>query len=222
MLREDYFTVEHTAKVDTLALDDALARFEIGNPAYMKIDVEGMEKEVFDGGARMLERVLAVRTEVAFLQVRNGQPLYHEIDALLRDYGLLPFGFVELHDWRRTTRKKNPLSGRWPLPFSRGQLVHGDVIYLRDSDTMDGSDAEDIDRMVQLAALALCYDFVDEAAAILRREPVFSELRRHRGIAVESTLAAISHNLAGRYRKHRRRELWLGCKAVMHRMMGRC
>ena len=221
-MREDYFTVEHTAKVDTLALDDALARFEIGNPAYMKIDVEGMEKEVFDGGARMLERVLAVRTEVAFLQVRNGQPLYHEIDALLRDYGLLPFGFVELHDWRRTTRKKNPLSGRWPLPFSRGQLVHGDVIYLRDSDTMDDSDAEDIDRMVQLAALALCYDFVDEAAAILRREPVFSELRRHRGIAVESTLAAISHNLAGRYRKHRRRELWLGCKAVMHRMMGRC
>ena len=66
-MREDYFTVEHTAKVDTLTLDDALARFKIGNPAYMKVDVEGMEKEVFDGGARVLERVLAVRTEVAFL-----------------------------------------------------------------------------------------------------------------------------------------------------------
>ena len=221
-VREDYFTVEHTAKVDTLALDDALARFEIGNPASMKVDVEGMEKEVFDGGARMLERVLAVRTEVAFLQVRNGQPLYHEIDALLRDYGLLPFGFVELHDWRRTTRQKHPLAGRRPLPFSRGQLVHGDVIYLRDTEAMGNSDAEDIDRMVQLAALALCYDFVDEAAAILRRAPVSSVLRRDGGFAMEPTLAAISRNLAGRYRKRRRRERWLGFKAAMHRMLGRC
>ena len=221
-MREDYFTVEHTAKVDTLTLDDALARFKIGNPAYMKVDVEGMEKEVFDGGARMLERVLAVRTEVAFRQVRNGQPLYHQIDALLRDYGLQPFGFVELHDWRRTTRQKHPLAGRQSLPFSRGQLIHGDVIYLRDAEVMSDSEAENIDRMVQLAALALCYDFVDEAAAILRRGPVSSALQRDGGFVLEPTLAAISRNLAARYRKGRRRKCWHGFKAAMHRMLGRC
>ena len=46
-MRGHYFTVERTAKVDVLALDDALSCFRIGSPDYMKVDVEGMEKEVF-------------------------------------------------------------------------------------------------------------------------------------------------------------------------------
>ena len=90
-MRDDYFAVERTVSVDTQTLDDALARFEIGTPAYLKVDVEGMEKAIFEGGPRTLDRVLAVRTEVAFMRTRHGQPLYHEIDALLRRHGLLPF-----------------------------------------------------------------------------------------------------------------------------------
>ena len=85
---------------------------------------------------------------------------------------------------------------------------------------MGDSDAEDVDRLVQLASLALCYDFVDEAAAIMRRESVSSLLRRDGGLPVESMLATISHNLAGRYRKRRRRERWLDFKAAAQGMLG--
>ena len=215
-MREDYFTVEQTVKVNTVPLDDVLAHFKIDSPAYMKVDVEGMEGEVFNGGVQTLKRLLSVRTEVAFRKTRVGQPLYHEIDRLLRDHGLVPFGFVELHDWRRTTRQKHPLAGGPSLPFSRGQLVHGDVIYFRDADLMAESKAEDIDRLVQLAALALCYDFVDEAAAILCREAVVSELRRKDGLVVEPTLPAISRHLAIRYRRRRRRKCWDDLRAAMH------
>lgn len=83
-MRDDYFAVERRVTVDTLTLDDALARFEIGAPAYLKVDVEGMEKAIFEGGSRTLDHVLAVRTEVAFMPTRHGQPLHHEIDALLQ------------------------------------------------------------------------------------------------------------------------------------------
>ena len=203
-MRDDYFAVEQTVTVDTLTLDDVLVRSRIGNPAYMKFDVEGMEKAIFEGGPRTLEHVLAVRTEVAFMRTRHDQPLHHEIDALLQDYGLLPFGFVELHEWRRTTRRKHPLAGERSVPFSRGRLVHGDVIYLRDVETMDEAEEAAIDRMVQLAALALCYDFVDEAAAILRRGPVAEALRRDSGFSLEAALKTMSRSLAGRYRKRRR------------------
>ena len=213
--RDDYFTDERTVKVDTLTLDEVLVRFQVDKPAYMKIDVEGMEREVFDGGAQTLNQVLAVRTEVAFLQTRYGQPLYHEIDALLREHDLLPFGFLELHEWRRTTKRKHPLAGRSPIPFSRGQLVHGDVIYLCDAETMDDSRAAAVDRMVQLAGLALCYDFVDEAAAILRRSPVAEALRREGESALEPTIETMSRSLAGRYRKRRRQALRRGFENVV-------
>ena len=58
------------------------------------------------------------------------------------------------------------------------------------------------------AALALCYDFVDEAAAILRRGPVAEALRRDGAFTPEVTLKTMSSSLARRYRKHRRRTLW--------------
>ena len=202
-------------KVDTLTLDEMLVRFQIGNPAYMKVDVEGMERDVFDGGAQILDHVLAVRTEVAFLQTRHGQPLYDEIDALLREHDLLPFRFLELHEWRRTTKRKHPLAGRSPIPFSRGRLVHGDVIYLRDVETIDESGEAAVDRMVQLAALALCYDFVDEAAAILQRSPVVEVLLRDGETALEPTIETMSRSLAGCYRKRRRQALWRGFKNVV-------
>lgn len=214
-MRDDYFSVERTVSVDTQTLDDVLARSRISSPAYVKIDVEGMEKAIFEGGPRTLDRVLAVRTEVAFMRTRRGQPLYHEIDALLRRHGLLPFGFVELHEWRRTTRRKHPLAGERSLPFSRGRLVHGDVIYLRDVETMDESEDAAIDRMVQLAALALCYDFVDEAAAILRRAPVAEALGRDGGVPLEASLKTMSRSLASRYRKRRRRALLRSLRAAM-------
>jgi len=207
-MRKENFTVEKTVTVDTLGFDDALTRFGIGSPAYIKIDVEGMEKEVFDGGAGALGNVLAVRTEVAFTRTRSCQPLYHEIDSLLRSYGLVPFGFLELHEWRRTTRRKHPLAGHRSVPFSRGQLIHGDVVYLRDVATIEESDEAGTGRMLQLAALALCYEFVDEAASILRREVVVDALRCGRGPGLDQTLKIISGSLADRYRRRRRLALW--------------
>ena len=57
-MRDDYFSVERTVTVDTLTLDDALDGFGIGNTAYIKIDVEGMEKAIFEGGSRTLDHVL--------------------------------------------------------------------------------------------------------------------------------------------------------------------
>ena len=203
-MRDDYFAVERTVTVDTLTLDDTLARFGIGNPAHIKVDVEGMEKAIFEGGSRTLDHVLAVRTEVAFMRTRHDQPFQHEIDALLQGHGLLPFGFLELHEWRRTTRRKHPLAGKRSIPFSRGRLVHGDLIYLRDVEAMDESGDAAIDRVVQLAALALCYDFVDEAAAILRRGPVAEALKRDGAFPLEAALYTMSRSLARRYRRRRR------------------
>ena len=74
-MREKHFAVESTLVVDTQTLDDTIVGFNIGSPAYLKIDVEGMEKEVFESAERALRNVLAVRTEVTFTQTRYCQPL---------------------------------------------------------------------------------------------------------------------------------------------------
>ena len=53
---------------------------EIAALDMLKIDVQGTEVSVFKGGREHLLRAVAVHTEVCFLSLYKGQPLFGEID----------------------------------------------------------------------------------------------------------------------------------------------
>ncbi len=73
-----------TNEVQTTRLDDIS---EIGDCDYLKIDVQGGELDVLKGAQCLLENVIAVHCEVEFAPVYQDQPLFAEIDTLLRSIG---------------------------------------------------------------------------------------------------------------------------------------
>ena len=149
--------------VDVLSLDDSIANNCITNPAFMKIDIQGMELEVFKGAQSFLNNnCLGIRVEVYFHEIYENQPLFHEIDAYLRKFNFFPFQFAELHSWRRDSMKKFPFNDNTSkIIFSRGQLMHADVIYLKDPSSLEKDDLKN--QQIRLALIAMCYKHFDLA-----------------------------------------------------------
>ena len=168
--------------VSVSSLDDSLANNSILNPAFVKIDIQGMELEVFKGAQSFLKnKCLGIRVEVYFHEIYENQPLFHEIDAYLRKLDFSPFQFAELHNWRRDSIKKFPFyDKKAKINFSKGQLMHADVIYLKDPSSLNKDDHEN--QQTRLALTALCYQHYDLA------HELFNTLAMNNSKHIESVL----------------------------------
>ena len=203
--RSDYAVVDEELLIDTLPLDEAASRYKIDKAAFLKIDIEGAEHEVFRSAPKLLSGpLLGVRCEVSFFSIRPEQPLYPEIQTYLNDHGFLPMGFEELHEWRRRTRIKHALLAPGPIPYSRGQIIHGDMVFLRHPERMESSTEEGIEALLRAAFFALLYDYVDHAASILKRPAVKNYLTSIYKVDVDAELSQVTTALF----KIFRRRLW--------------
>ncbi len=158
--------LDNSIPVNVSTLDNSIRKNKISNPSFLKIDIQGMELEVFKGAHNFLKnQCLGIRVEVAFHQVYENQPLFFEIDSHLRKLGFLPFEFVELHSWRRDSVKKYPFTDpNTKINFSKGQLMHGDLIYLKTPLSLPNEDIKN--QKIRLALIALCYQHFDLAHSI--------------------------------------------------------
>ena len=198
--RSAYFEIARTIKVDTRPLDRVIEEQGIANPVYMKIDVEGFELEVLNGAERLLaSNLLALRAEIAFTPVRIGQPDFGTLAAYLKRFGFMPMGFLYLANWRTLTAVKHPRKIGGPIPYSRGQMIHGDVLFLKDPRTLDRESEEAVTAKLRLACLALLYDYVDFAHDIFKEPEVAARLRRLLGDDGIAALATASRHLARRH-----------------------
>lgn len=195
--RGDYYIHDGAVDVHAKSLDQLVRDGVVPPPSFMKIDVQGMESEVFRGAKDSLARSLVgIRTEVGFYPIYKGQPLFAEIDQELRAFGFVPMRWIESHEWRRQTRVKYPGTIDGPLPASRGQLVHADVLYLLEPEALPSGTEDEIKRLVLLAMTALAYDHIDHAAAALSRPGVEAYLRQAVGMDPMQAVAAASKRLA--------------------------
>ncbi len=79
--------VVSTHSVQTRRLDDM---DEIKSPDVLKMDVQGAELDCLKGATRILkESVVFVQTEVEFVPLYKGQPLFADVDAFLRSQGFM-------------------------------------------------------------------------------------------------------------------------------------
>jgi FkbM family methyltransferase len=195
--REEYFELDGSVEVRTMPLDAAAEAYGFADAVYLKVDAQGAELEVLRSGPRLVgESLLVVRAEAAFTAVYHGQPLYADLEAYLRCHGFAPVGFLELHHWRRYSRRNHPELAEGPLPYSRGQLVHGDALFFRDPATLPDATVPGVERLVKAALLALAYEHVDHALALLSRPPVARHLAEVYGLEAKRELAVVSRHLA--------------------------
>lgn len=122
----------------------------------IKLDVQGSELAVLQGGRTKLREAVAVHTEVSFVTLYKGQPPFGEIDGELRRQGFMPHCYDQI--------KQAPIAPAVvPGDGGRGlrQLLEADIVYVRDLTRPDAmSDAQ----LRQLAAIAhSCYGSFDLA-----------------------------------------------------------
>ena len=80
----DVMRLKAKSTVQTTSLDRFTRENAIGSVDFIKMDVQGAELDVLQGGDQVLASVLAIVTEVEFVPLYKGQPLFGDVDAYLR------------------------------------------------------------------------------------------------------------------------------------------
>lgn len=193
--RGDFYNLDQVVKVPCQRLDDVLKSEVIEEPAFMKIDVQSMEVEVFDGAVRTLqEDLVGIRTEVSFFPMYQDQPLFAEIDQRVRRDGFVPMRWLENHEWRRATKKKPYSMADGALPFSRGQMMHADVLYLQHPEALLADTPKSLRRLVRLGLIAACYQHYDHAMAAFSIPAVRSFCREEVNLDAERAVERMSQS----------------------------
>jgi FkbM family methyltransferase len=109
--------------VQTRRLDDLP---ETSGADFLKVDVQGGELLVLQGAEQRLRDVLIVHTEVEFLPLYKGQPLFADIDSFLRARG---FAFHTMTPFGRTFK---PMLVNNSIHAMVNQLIWADAVYVRD------------------------------------------------------------------------------------------
>jgi len=86
--------------VETVRLDNIP---EIEDCDYLKLDVQGGELDALNGATRLLGQAIVVHTEVEFAPIYRNQPLFADVDGMLRSNGfelidLMKFGYAGYKD----------------------------------------------------------------------------------------------------------------------------
>ena len=119
-------------KISTVRLDDVA---EIKDIDYLKIDIQGAELEVFRNGVDRLRDCLVIQTEVEFLPMYKGQPLFSEVELFLRSQGFVFHRFV---DWQ--SRTVRPMLLDKNIYANLSQAFYGDAVFIKDFTKFDRLD----------------------------------------------------------------------------------
>jgi FkbM family methyltransferase len=133
---------DEKVSIVTHRLDDIA---DIAQIDLLKVDAQGAECDVIDGGRTKLAQAVMVIAEMRFHRLYDGEPMLHDLDRTLRAQGFVLHRFLHqksrmLHHSQKARVNAKALSN---------QLIDGDAVYIRSFEEREAwSDA-------QLRALAL-------------------------------------------------------------------
>lgn len=159
------YDVVRQVDIETDRLDALLARHDIDDPDFIKIDTQGAELAVLEGARETLVRsVFGLEVEVLFAPLYREQPTFGEIDDCLRALGFQLFDLRPSY-WKRAR------GARFGRP--KGQLVFADVLYLRTEESFGRQlasipdEAERRAKLLRALAVSLLYGYVDYAIELI-------------------------------------------------------
>jgi len=119
-----YVTPLSQSRVLTTRLDDI---DDLGDIDFIKIDVQGSELDIFRNAISVLKQALVIQTEVSFVEGYKRQPLFSEVDALLRANGF-QYHMIEGFGARRF----RSFPAEQATQFAFHQQLWADAIYVKD------------------------------------------------------------------------------------------
>jgi FkbM family methyltransferase len=110
--------------IDVVSLDSFLLGAGLSGVDFLDLDTQGCELEILQGAQSfLLNSVVAVKCEVEFSPLYEGQPLFGDVDRFLQRFGFMLFDLTRSR-YRRANFPAHALT--------RGQLLWGDAVYFRD------------------------------------------------------------------------------------------
>jgi FkbM family methyltransferase len=82
--------------IETVSLDYFAKYNDIQSVDFIKIDIQGAELDVFQGGHHILSQVVAIESEVEFIPLYDNQPLFGDVCAFLSTKNMMFHKFVSL------------------------------------------------------------------------------------------------------------------------------
>jgi FkbM family methyltransferase len=171
--KQHLFDIVREETVDTLDLKSAVAKSGLERVDYLKIDVEGAELSILQETPTIVQDLLCSKIEVAFLPPRVEQPLAFEIVEFMCRHGFELMDMIEPAHWRSRGALTDPWYSNSVPAYAKGQLIHSDFLFLRNSETLDG----DIPALIRLALLQMTFGYFDHALEVLERPQVAAHLQ---------------------------------------------
>jgi|SRR5688500_8443244 FkbM family methyltransferase len=143
----DAVSAKSRRQVATRTLDQVAAdRDDVPLPDFISLDTQGTELEILRGAPVALGSSVAVVTEVEFVPLYEGQPLFGEICDFLTGHGFVFARFFRVLDG---SLHRAPVGLR-----GNGIPVTTDALFLRHPASIVASEGADRDKALRLAKLA--------------------------------------------------------------------
>lgn len=124
-------TVVETIDLDTTGFDSFASENNIDYVDFIKLDTESAELDILKGAIGSLRKsIMGLSIEIWFQPWHLGQPVFSEVDSFLRPLGFRLFDLVVYRMSREALPEATP--SLIPGPTKRGQVISGEVLYLRD------------------------------------------------------------------------------------------
>ena len=192
------FDVIEKLEIPAVAIDSLASAGRIPQVDFAKIDVQGAELAILEGGRHHLAaNLVGLEVEVEFAELYSGQPLFGEVEAFVREELRL-----ELWDLRKTYWKYE--QGRHAPGSIKGRLIFGDALFLRSLLGLEEwltpmLPAAAREKVVMLVFTALTYGYADYATALLSA-PL---LERYFDVPIRQGLQRAVNSCGGGFRPFR-------------------
>lgn len=148
----DVAEIERETTIRTTTLDTFCQQNGIEQIDFMKLDVQGAELDIFQGGVAALASTVMIVTEVEFIPVYENQPLYGDVSAFLAQHDFMLHKFTDLGG-----RSMKPIIIN-NNPNATVQVLWADALFIKDIRKLDGLAP---DQLLRLAVLSCLYGSVD-------------------------------------------------------------
>jgi len=155
------YDILQTQQMEANTLDHLLEMHQLPDVDFIKIDTQGNDLSIISGAWQTIERgVFGLEIEVEFAPIYCDQPLFSDVDPIIRELGFELFD-IKPYYWKRKT------GIHYGKP--KGQLIFGDALYFRSAnrfrDAVLNSDDEYWQKTKVLRAISICavYGYFDYA-----------------------------------------------------------
>ena len=151
------FEVIATSTIPVEPLDDVLTTHQINSAEFLKLDTQGTEYDILQGGHHTLQNAIGLEVESEFVEMYQGQTLFPQLNSYILQQG---FALMDLkrYYWQRNNRLT--ISSR---NFKKGQLIFCDALYFKVPESLIAESSFNKTRLSHALCCYLAYEYLDFA-----------------------------------------------------------